>query len=70
LTDASATRRDGGVEIAFTREPEDDALDRVLREVHRAGGRVVACDFERSTLLDLLEEYEREHEGEGGRAAG
>ncbi len=70
LTDASATHRDGGVEIAFTREAEDDALDRALREVQRAGGRIVSCDFERATLLDVLEEYEREHEGEQERGAG
>jgi ABC-2 type transport system ATP-binding protein len=69
LADASARSRDGGVEIAFTREAADGALDRVLREVHRAGGRVVSCDSERATLLDVLEEYERDHEG-GGRGAG
>jgi ABC-2 type transport system ATP-binding protein len=69
LTDTSAARRDGAVEIAFTRGAGDDALDRALRGVHRAGGRVVSCDFERATLLDVLEDYEREHEGEDGRGA-
>jgi len=66
LTDPAAFSRDGVVEIVFTREAEDDSLDRVLRELHRAGGRVVSCDFERATLLDLLEEYEREHEAADG----
>jgi ABC-2 type transport system ATP-binding protein len=70
LTDASAIRRGGAVEVAFTREAEDDALDRALRGVQRAGGRVVSCDFERTTLLDVLEEYEREHEADGVGAAG
>ena len=70
LADADATRRDGGVELAFTREIGDDALDRVLREVQSAGGRVVSCDFERATLLDALEEYEREHEEAAESGAG
>ena len=70
LSGASATLQDGGVEIAFTREAEDDALDRALRGVQRAGGRVVSCDFERATLLDVLEEYEREHVGEGETESG
>jgi hypothetical protein len=54
------------VEITFRREPEDASLDRALRGVHEAGGRVVSCDFERATLLDALEVYEREHEAEEG----
>ena len=56
--------------IEFTRETEDGALDRALRGAQAAGGRVVSCDFERATLLDVLEGYEREEEtaGEGGAA--
>ena len=68
LAGASATRRDGAVEIDFRRESDDDSLDFALRGVQGAGGRVVSCDFERATLLDLLEEYEREGEGERGAA--
>ena len=66
LTDAAAFGRAGAVEIVFTREAGDGALDRALGGVQRAGGRVASCDSERATLLDVLEEYEREHEGEGG----
>ena len=64
LSGAGAVRHGAAVEIAFTREAEDDALDRVLRGVQSAGGRVVSCEVERATLLDVLEEYEREHEAE------
>ena len=53
--------------VQFTRAVEDDALDRVLRALQTAGGRVITCDAERATLLDVLERYERETE-EGERA--
>jgi ABC-2 type transport system ATP-binding protein len=71
LADPRVAERGARVEIGFTRETEDDALDRALRAVQAAGGRVVACDIERATLLDVLEGYEREEEkeragGEGG----
>jgi ABC-2 type transport system ATP-binding protein len=70
LTGAAAAAHGDAVEIAFTREAEDDALDRALRGVRQAGGRVVSCDTERATLLDALEEYERAHDGEApGEAA-
>jgi ABC-2 type transport system ATP-binding protein len=50
--------------IAFTREADDDRLDAVVRALHREGGRVLACDAERATLLDVLESYEREQQRE------
>jgi ABC-2 type transport system ATP-binding protein len=49
--------------VAFTREPDDERLDVVLRELHEAGGSLLACDSERATLLDVLESYEREDQG-------
>ncbi|HJR08541.1 MAG TPA: ABC transporter ATP-binding protein [Pyrinomonadaceae bacterium] len=46
----------------FTREVNDDTLDRVIRALQAAGGRINACEAERATLLDVLERYEREQE--------
>ncbi|HEY9283592.1 MAG TPA: ABC transporter ATP-binding protein [Pyrinomonadaceae bacterium] len=70
LAGAAASGHAAGAEIVFTRAAEDDALDRALGEVRRAGGRVVSCDSERATLLDALEVYERAHDDEeGGREA-
>jgi len=67
LDDAHAAANGDTIKLDFSRETADDTLDQVLREVQRAGGRVVSCDFERATLLDVLEDYERE---DGERAAG
>ena len=53
----------GAVVLRFTREPGDDALDRALRVLHGAGARIVSCDSERGSLLDVLETYERAGEG-------
>lgn len=69
LSDARVSERGARIEIEFTRETEDDALDRALRAVQTAGGRVVACDFERATLLDVLEGYEREEDNKAGADA-
>jgi ABC-2 type transport system ATP-binding protein len=51
-----------GTTIGFERESGDDALDRVLRALARDGARVVSCDAERGSLLDVLETFERETE--------
>jgi ABC-2 type transport system ATP-binding protein len=50
------------VVVQFTREVDDDRLDRALRALQNAGASIVACDSERATLLDVLEKYERENE--------
>jgi len=62
LPESRVSERGARIEIEFTRESEDDSLDRALRAVQAAGGRVVSCDFERATLLDVLERYESENE--------
>ena len=49
--------------ICFTREVSDDMLDRALRLLYGAGARVVSCETERATLLDVLERFENEDEG-------
>jgi ABC-2 type transport system ATP-binding protein len=48
------------VVVQFTRAVDDDTLDRAIRALQTAGGRIIACDSERATLLDVLERYERE----------
>ncbi len=50
------------VAVSFERESEDDGLDRVLRALVGRGARVVSCETERGTLLDVLETFERETE--------
>jgi ABC-2 type transport system ATP-binding protein len=51
--------------VQFTRAVDDDSLDGAIRALQTAGGRILACDSERATLLDVLEKYEREpKEGE------
>jgi ABC-2 type transport system ATP-binding protein len=58
---------DGNVIVVqFTRAVDDDMLDRAIRALQTAGGRILACDAERATLLDVLEKYEREHEAKEG----
>jgi hypothetical protein len=53
--------------VQFTRAVEDDVLDRVIRSLQTAGGRILSCESERATLLDVLEQYEHdEHETAGG----
>ena len=54
----------GALCVQFTRAVEDDTLDRSLRALHTAGGRILSCEAERATLLDVLEKYDREHEAQ------
>ena len=59
-----------GVTLAFTREVGDGLLDGALRALVAGGARVVSCESERATLLDVIESFEREEadEAEGGGA--
>lgn len=52
--------------VQFTRAVDDDMLDRVIRSLQTAGGRILSCESERATLLDVLEQYEHGHETAGG----
>lgn len=54
----------GRVAVVFERESGDDALDLALRALVEGGAHVVSCETERGTLLDVLETFERETEGE------
>ena len=51
--------------VTFSREVGDDKLDRGLRAVLENGTRVVACETERATLLEVLEAFEREEAVKG-----
>jgi ABC-2 type transport system ATP-binding protein len=46
--------------VTFSREIGDDRLDRGLRSILANGTRVIACETERASLLEVLEAYERE----------
>ena len=59
-----ASEQPGGAAVSFEREVGDDALDLALRALQDAGARVVECEPERGTLLDVLETFERETEDE------
>ena len=52
----------GFVAFNFERESDDETLDRALRALADTGARVVSCETERGTLLDVLETVEREAE--------
>jgi ABC-2 type transport system ATP-binding protein len=54
----------GAVSVNFERESEDSTLDCALRALVEGGAHVVSCETERGTLLDVLETFEREGEGE------
>jgi ABC-2 type transport system ATP-binding protein len=44
--------------MKFSREANDDLLDRVLRLLHQCGATIRAIETERATLLDVLEGFE------------
>ena len=53
-----ATHDDSQSTITFTRDANDDRLDLALRTLHRGGARIMSCDTERASLLDVLEAYD------------
>ena len=61
--------RDGACVVTFTREHDDDQLDRHVRRLLESGAELLACETERSTLLDVLEIYESEAEERAHREA-
>jgi hypothetical protein len=46
--------------LKFKRVANDEVLDRVLRVLQQSGGVIQSVEVERSTLLDVLESYEKE----------
>jgi ABC-2 type transport system ATP-binding protein len=51
------------LQVAFTHETGDDRLDLAVRALQEQGGRLLALNSERATLLDVLESYESEQGG-------
>lgn len=60
LPEAEVSQDGSRTVVTFSREIGDDRLDRGLRAMLSNGTRVVACQTERATLLEVLEAYERE----------
>ncbi len=50
------------ISIRLTREVDDDTLDHIIRALQTVGGRILSCEVERATLLEVLERYEQNHE--------
>lgn len=48
----------GGEKVSFTRQQNDDLLDKKLRELQSQGVQIIDIETERATLLDVLERYE------------
>jgi ABC-2 type transport system ATP-binding protein len=47
-----------GEKISFTRQHDDDLLDKKIRELQTSGKRIIDIETERATLLDVLERFE------------
>jgi len=47
-----------GEKISFTRQHDDDLLDKKIRELQTGGKRIIDIETERATLLDVLERFE------------
>ncbi|HEY0078718.1 MAG TPA: ABC transporter ATP-binding protein [Pyrinomonadaceae bacterium] len=64
--DASVTssEENGDALVSLVREPSDDLLDRAVRVLIEAGAKLLACDAERASLLDVLEIYESQEQEE------
>jgi ABC-2 type transport system ATP-binding protein len=60
LADAEVSQEGSRTVVSFWREVGDERLDHGLRAILANGTRVVACETERASLLEVLEAYERE----------
>lgn len=47
-----------GEKISFTRQHDNDLLDKKIRELQTGGNRIIDIETERATLLDVLERFE------------
>lgn len=65
LADVEVSQDGPRTVVTFSRELDDDRLDRGLRALLTNGTRVVACETQRATLLEVLEAYEREETVKG-----
>ena len=55
-------QQENALVVSFKHETNDDRFDRIVRALHDGGGKILAFENERATLLEVLESYEREHE--------
>jgi len=60
LADAEVSQEGPRTVVSFWREVGDERLDHGLRAILANGTRVVACETQRASLLEVLEAYERE----------
>lgn len=49
-----------GEKISFTRQPDDDQLDTMIKRIQSEGKKIIDIETDRATLLDVLEQYESE----------
>jgi ABC-2 type transport system ATP-binding protein len=68
LIDFTAHHAGDHVVAEFTRKVDDELLDLALASLREVGGTVVSVDAERSTLLDVLEQFERGHDPDDPQA--
>ncbi len=66
FADLEISAHSSSIALSFSRESNDDLLDQALRQLQQHGGRVIAVEAERATLLEVLESYERD---DGAQAA-
>jgi len=64
LDDLKLTIEGSEIIISFTRMERDDQLDLVLGRLHDNGATILALDFERTTLLDVIQGYQDNREGQ------
>jgi ABC-2 type transport system ATP-binding protein len=60
LNDLEITGQGETLQIAFTRTSGDELLNNAVRALQENDGKLLSFDFERATLLDVLERYEQE----------
>jgi ABC-2 type transport system ATP-binding protein len=70
LVDFAMREAGNDVVVEFTREVDDELLDRALGALREVGGEIISVDAERSTLLDVLEQFERGDDSKDTDAVG
>lgn len=64
LDDLKLTIEGSEIIISFTRLERDDQLDLALGRLHDHGASILAIDFERTTLLDVIRGYQDNREAQ------
>lgn len=62
LGEVEITEQAGGLVLSFTREANDERLDKALRLLAGRGANIVAVDLEQATLLDVLLAFQEKEE--------